>query len=206
MIGGQGIVNGLAAIPIVVAAMGFLPAHAKPNEEKAQQFISKLVDDAISIVKRQSEGSDQLEDRLLALLDERFDMPVITGLVLGRHWHNASARQKEAFSQVFGTHIVNVLDSHFERYEDQGMMIKKVIRLNETDIVIFTEVAHEFDPQMQVAWQVRASDDGFRAVDMTSNGASLVRTKHSEYRSVLARDTIDSLIKRLDELNSHDDE
>ena len=60
MIGGQGIVKGLAAIPIVVAAMGFLPAHAKPIEEEAQQFISKLVDDAISIVKRQSEGSETL--------------------------------------------------------------------------------------------------------------------------------------------------
>ncbi len=64
MIGGQGIVKGLAAIPIVVAVMGFLPAQAKPIEEKAQQFLSKLVDDAISILKLQSGGSGQLEDRL----------------------------------------------------------------------------------------------------------------------------------------------
>ncbi len=65
MIGGQGIVKGLAAIPIVVAVMGFLPAKAKAIEEKAQQSISKLVDEAISIVKLQSGGSGQLEDRLL---------------------------------------------------------------------------------------------------------------------------------------------
>ncbi len=43
-------------------------------------------------------------------------------------------------------------------------------------------------------------------VDVVVEGVSMVITKRSEYRSVLARDGLDSLIALLDELNSRDEE
>ena len=74
--------------------------------------------------------------------------------------------------------------------------------MNETDTVIFTEIAQEDGPPLRIDWRVRNKGGQMRVVDVAAEGVSMVTTKRSEYRSVLAREGLDSLIARLEELNN----
>ncbi len=85
-------------------------------------------------------------------------------------------------------------------------MIKQVTPLTESDTVIFTEIMRLDDPSIRVDWRVRDKEGALKVVDVASEGVSLVTTKRSEYSSVLAREGIDTLIAKLDELNARNGE
>ena len=178
---------------------------AEAKLEQAKQFVRDLVENAIDILKLPKDAVAERKAGIERLLDSRFDLPTITRLVLGRYWRKATPQQKQSFATVFRTHIIMVYNSQLGLYEDQIVDIKQVTPLNETDTVIFTEIAQEDDPPLRIDWRVREKGGEMKVVDVAAEGVSMVTTKRSEYRSVLAREGLDSLIARLDELNNQPD-
>ena len=122
--------------------------------------------------------------------------------MLGRYWRRATPDQKQSFATVFRIHIIKVYNSQLGLYEDQIVNIKQVTPLNDTDPVIFTEIEQEDGPPLRIDWRVRDKGGRIKVVDVAAEGVSMVTTKRSEYRSVLAREGLDSLIARLEELNN----
>lgn len=175
---------------------------AEARLDQAEQFVRDLVDTAIDILKLPEAATAERKAGIERLLDTRFDLPTITKLVLGRYWRKATPNQKRGFATAFRIHIIKVYNSQLGLYDDQIVNIKQVTPLNETDTVIFTEIAQEDGPPLRIDWRVRNKGGQMRVVDVAAEGVSMVTTKRSEYRSVLAREGLDSLIARLEELNN----
>ena len=195
------IVGAAAGLSILVFGMTS-GRSAEAKVEQAKQFVRELVDQAISILELPEDDTIGREASILELLETRFDLPTITRLVLGRYWRKASADQRKSFAEVFKTHIVKVYNSQLGLYDNEEVVIKQVTPLTESDTVIFTEIMRLDDPSIRVDWRVRDKEGALKVVDVASEGVSLVTTKRSEYSSVLAREGIDTLIAKLDELNA----
>jgi len=175
---------------------------AEAKIEQAEKFVRDLVDTAVDILKLPEAATVERRAGIERLLDTRFDLPTITRLVLGRYWRRATPDQKQSFATVFRIHIIKVYNSQLVLYDDQIVNIKQVTPLNDTDTVIFTEIEQEDGPPLRIDWRVRDKGGRIKVVDVAAEGVSMVTTKRSEYRSVLAREGLDSLIARLEELNN----
>lgn len=193
----------------LVALLGLAvvaPAAAQPTNDEAEEFINTLISEAIEVLQMPVDQAEDREAGLMMLLDTRFDMPIITRLVLGRYWRRATPEQQQKFGDVFRTHIVRVYSSQLGQYEDQVIDVKQVTPLNEHDVVIFTEIVRgDEDPPLRLDWRVRDQGGDLRIVDVAAEGVSMLTTKRGEFTSVLAREGIDSLILRLEELNATGD-
>lgn len=205
MINRRALVGGaIAALPALTIGLS-MSRGAEARPEHAEKFVRELIDSAIDILKLPEDATAEREAGVLRLLDDRFDLPLITRLVLGRYWSKATLDQKRRFAKVLRIHIVKVYNSQLGLYDNQIVAIRQITPLNETDTVIFTEIAQEDEQRLRIDWRVRDMDGRFRVVDVAVEGVSLVTTKRSEYRSVLAREGLDSLITRLDALNARYD-
>ena len=129
-------------------------------------------------------------------------MPLITRLVVGRHWRRATDAQKQAFMLVFEEHIVKIYTSQLGVYNEEIVAIRNVASRTERDTIVGTEVMRSSDAPLQLDWLVREEAGAYRVIDIAAEGVSLMTTKRSEFSSVIQRDGLDGLIEKLRVLNA----
>tara|TARA_B100000315_G_C14551503_1_gene576065 strand:+ start:1075 stop:1707 length:633 start_codon:yes stop_codon:yes gene_type:complete len=199
----------LAPVSTVVAVLIFgfsatVAAQATPQE----QFIDELIHKAVKVLELPLEASTEREAGFRALLNQNFDMPTIIRLVLGRHWRTATPGQKARFAQVFRTHLVRVYTSQLGVYEGEIMEIEKSAALSKKDTVIYTLVMLDEEDvvPLRVDWRVRETDDGLKVIDVAAEGVSMLTTKRSEFTSLVAREGVEALIGKLEDMNVEPDQ
>ena len=191
---------GALAAPVAIQMLGVArPAVATPDGALA--FVKKLVDEAILILKIPVEEQAERERGLRNLLIENFDLPLITRLVVGRYWRKANAAQKEAFMMVFQQHIVQVYASQLNVYSDQRVEMRTVAARTDKDTIVGTEIMRQSDPPLRLDWLVRETNGTYKMIDLAAEGVSMMTTKRSEFSSVIAREGLNGLINRLEQLN-----
>jgi phospholipid transport system substrate-binding protein len=171
------------------------PARAAAAAD-AEQFIQQLGDEAIEI----SQGGDPTArlDEVTALLDQTADVPLIARLVLGRHWRDLGAAQRQEFVAVFRDYILGGIA---RRLGGSGGVRKVAVtgsrRARGDDSMVRTEVTlANGGPPARVDWRVRGEDGSgdFKIIDVVAEGVSLVVTTRSEFDSAIARGGIDGLL------------
>ena len=187
-----------AATAIMLGFSASIASQATPPQE---QFVGELIDKAIKVLELPVEKRAQREAGFRDLLNQNFDLPTIVRLVLGRHWRTATPRQKSKFAQVFKTHLVQVYTSQLGVYEGENIVIEKSASLSKKDTVIYTLILQDGEPPLRVDWRVRETDYGLKVIDVAAEGVSMLTTKRSEFASVVAREGVDALIGKLEDLN-----
>ena len=187
-----------AATAIMLGFSASIASQATPPQE---QFVGELIDKAIKVLELPVEKRAQREAGFRDLLNQNFDLPTIVRLVLGRHWRTATPRQKSKFAQVFKTHLVQVYTSQLGLYEGEIIVIEKSASLSKKDTVIYTLILQDGEPPLRVDWRVRETDYGLKVIDVAAEGVSMLTTKRSEFASVVAREGVDALIGKLEDLN-----
>ena len=187
-----------AATAIMLGFSASIASQATPPHE---QFVGELIDKAIKVLELPAEKRAQREAGFRALLNQNFDLPTIVRLVLGRHWRTATPRQKSKFAQVFKTHLVQVYTSQLGLYEGEIIVIEKSASLSKKETVIYTLILRDGELPLRVDWRVRETDHGLKVIDVAAEGVSMLTTKRSEFTSVVAREGVDALIGKLEDLN-----
>ncbi len=184
-------------------ALGGWPGPSSASPDGAAHFVESLIDEAIAVLRIPVEARASRESQFRTLLQDKFDVPLITRLVVGRHWRHATDTQKQAFMLVFEEHIVKIYTSQLGVYNDEIVAIRNVASRTERDTIVGTEVMRpSSDAPLQLDWLVREEAGAYRVIDIAAEGVSLMTTKRSEFSSVIQRDGLDGLIEKLRLLNA----
>ncbi len=191
------------ATPLLVAiSLAAWPASGTTSPDGAANFVEGLIDKAITVLRIPAEQRESRESEFRTLLRANFDVPLITRLVVGRHWRRATDAQKVAFAAEFEEHIVRIYTSQLGVYSDETVAIRNVAPRTERDTIVGTEVQRSSDAPLQLDWLVREDSGTYRVIDIAAEGVSMMTTKRSEFSSVIQRDGLDGLIEQLRELNN----
>ncbi len=188
-------------VPFAIA-LGGRPGPSSASPDGAAHFIEGLIDEAIAVLRIPVEERVSRESQFRTLLQDKFDVPLITRLVVGRHWRRATDAQKQAFMLVFEEHIVKIYTSQLGVYNEEIVAIRNVASRTERDTIVGTEVMRSSDAPLQLDWLVREEAGAYRVIDIAAEGVSLMTTKRSEFSSVIQRDGLDGLIEKLRVLNA----
>ncbi len=188
-------------VPFAIA-LGGRPGPSSASPDGAAHFVEGLIGEAITVLRIPVEERASRESQFRTLLRDKFDVPLITRLVVGRHWRRATDAQKQAFMLVFEEHIVRIYTSQLGVYNDETVAIRNVASRTERDTIVGTEVMRSSDAPLQLDWLVREEAGAYRVIDIAAEGVSLMTTKRSEFSSVIQRDGLDGLIEKLRLLNA----
>jgi len=172
-------------------------------ETKQAKFIGALIGKAIKVLELPIENRVEREAGLLKLLRHDFDIPTIVRLVLGRHWRTATDGQKARFASAFQTHLIGVYSDRLGLYDGQIMEVEKSAVLTEKDTVVFTLISREGDLPVRLDWRVRQTNKGLKVIDIATEGVSMITTKRSEFTSLVAREGVEALIVKLENMNNN---
>lgn len=177
---------------------------ASELERDAEAVVGSLVDSILQLISVDGDDAGQ-ERRLMAAMASQTDLGLLARMTLGRHWRQASARQRDAFVNTFSRYLLHSFATRLRRYAGADLdaarnrfLIVGTQEAGRKDIVVRSRVTPPSGPPLDVNWRLRPQTGRLVIIDLVVEGVSLLITQRSEFGTVLERIGIDGLIDELE--------
>jgi phospholipid transport system substrate-binding protein len=191
-------------LTILIAFSGIASAADERGPEELVKQVTAEVLAAIKSDKKLAAGDRQAA---LKLAEEKvlphIDFEEATRLAVGRAWAEASPEQKKRLVAEFRRMLVRTYANAIGPYEGQSMKVSPSRQKpDEKEATVRAQFLRSGGKPVQLEYQMRKTDAGWKVYDIVVEGVSLVLTYRSEFDAVVKQQGIDGLIKRLSEKNA----
>ncbi len=140
-----------------------------------------------------------VEDVLLP----NFDVDRAARLVLGRHWRDATAAQRQRFIDAFyGSLMSNYGDALVEFTGDRIRVLPSKVEAEATSATVRTEVRRSNGEKVPVNYSLRRDERGWKVWDVVIEGISYVKSFREDFGSEIDQKGLDAVIERLEAQNA----
>ena len=184
-------------LAVLLSATGGL--RADRDEDPALAFIQSLGDQAVASLRDNLDSPFEVREAAFREVMVRgFDIPIVGRFVLGRHWRTATKEQRREYMAIFVDFIVRVYASRFDSYGGELFTARSVIDDESGDKIVRAQIVRPSggDP-IGVDFRVRMRDEGYKVIDVSVEGISMLHTHRVEFASVVNRKGIDGLLSDL---------
>ena len=121
--------------------------------------------------------------------------------MLGRYWRTASAEQRKDYLELFRGYVLAGITRRLggakgvEKVEVTG---SRPGRGQDSMVATLVTLGNGAAPS-PIEWRVRRTGDGYRIIDVTVEGVSLVVTNRNEFGAIVAKSGLDGLLQQLRE-------
>jgi phospholipid transport system substrate-binding protein len=123
--------------------------------------------------------------------------------VLGKHWLNATEKQREAFVHEFRVLLVRTYSTALLEYHDQSIEYLPLRgEAGATDVTVRTEVRRSNGPSIPISYDLYFSNGQWLVYDVNIDRVSLVANYRSSFSTQIRRDGLDSLLEQLNKRNA----
>jgi phospholipid transport system substrate-binding protein len=183
---------------VFVLLLGGAGAQAAQDPK---QFIGGLGDEVIRILQDKQLDQPARADRFRVLFAEAFDLQTISQFVLGRHWREATPAQRAEWQEVLKGYVAGIYARQFSGYQGQQFEVLQQKKV-EGGSVVQTRIQQPDGEPLDVDFRVQQAGDELKIVDVLVANVSLIVTKRSEFDSVIQREGVDGLMKRLKQVSA----
>ncbi len=172
------------------------------SEAGARAVISETVDEVLAVLRDKSVPTEERIRLLEQIVYGRFDLYVMSRLVLARNWKRFSDEQKAEYVEEFKQYLTNSYGSRIERYDQQEVEIVGEREEPRGDVVIQTKIrGGEFEGAL-VDYRLRKQDEGWRVIDVVIEGISMVSNYRDQFKSIVSTGGPELLLQKLREKNA----
>ena len=173
------------------------PADAAAATAVVESFHEALLG---SMKEADTLGFQGRYDRVLASLDQSFDLPLMARVSIGSTWKELDPAQQEAFVALSRRLSASKYADNFDGYGDQRFETRSHEAGAVGTIVVKTVFVQPDDDDVAFAYRLRKTDDGWRVIDVQiDEKVSEITLRRADYRAVIQRDGFDALMKALEE-------
>jgi phospholipid transport system substrate-binding protein len=171
------------------------PGLAKAAD--AADLIKTLSDQAIGILSGTPQSSEDRKVKLEKLLDDAMDLPFVGRFVLGRHWRQLEGDQQQAYQAAFRRYVLDLYAGQLNGYSGESIQVLGSRPVDDQDTIVSSQLTRTDRAPVVVDWRVRNSGGHYKVIDVSVEGVSMALTQRQEFASIVQREGVDGLIKRL---------
>lgn len=190
---------GLSAAPVVAqnaAASGVDTSGPVELIRSASDVMLKDLDANRTAYRKDRSKLYALVDRVLL---PNFDVNFAAQQVLGKHWRNADAQQRERFVKAFyGSLMQTYSDAMIEFTGDRIRFLPYQGDPAANRATVRTEIRRDGGSSVKVNYSLRKTDAGWKAFDVVIEGISYVKSFQEDFAAELDQKGLDALISRLE--------
>lgn len=182
------------------------PARAAGGPS-AQQVIQDASTQALNVLKQRRKELQANPQKIYQFVEEyllpHFDFEFVCRQVLGKNWRDASPEERERFKRAFQETLIRSYGSSMLQYSDQKItFLPFKDDPDAREAVVKTEIDTTSGKPAAVDYTLRKSDDGWKVVDVTIEGISMVVNYRSTFNQEIRRlNGLTPLIAKLEERN-----
>ena len=175
------------------------------DEEQIQEIkypIEKLHETLINMmVLSDSTKFDKRYNFLKPTIVENFNIPLISKVILGRHWKTISKEEKDKFINLFNQLTITTYVSRFDSYKNQNFKNISLQKLKKNRYLIKTEFVRPKEKSVSFDYIVQKDKNGekWRIISVIAEGVNDLSLKRAEYASIIKKYGFDGLIAKLEQ-------
>jgi len=191
---------------VLVAALSCLAAPgvraASESEAGARAVIAETVEEVLAVLRDKSVSAQSRIRSIEEIVYGRFDLYVMSRLVLARNWKRFSEEQKAEYVEEFKRYLTNSYGSRIERYDQQTVEILGEREEPRGDVVVKTKIVGGELEGALVDYRLRNQTGDWRVIDVVIEGISMVSNYRDQFKSIVSRGGPELLLKKLREKNA----
>jgi phospholipid transport system substrate-binding protein len=197
----------LLAPPLAHAADS--PAAGDDSTLAPRPLIDKLVTQLLGILRDPKLSKADKRQQVRDLAYSHMDFETLSRLTLGRHWRELTDDQKKRFMEEYRKHLTATYGHTSDEYTDEDIHVLGDRTESDGDVIVSTSIigSENGGPRKEIAkvdYRLRNKPGagGWRIIDVTISGVSLVTNFRSQFQEVIANGGIDHLIQLLHDKNA----
>ncbi len=146
----------------------------------------------------QSPALRQRKGEILSIVDEYFNFEEMAKRALGRPWKEQSPEKRQQFVALFKQLLFNTYISRVEKYTGTNeQILYDGEKIDGDYAVVKTRVATHDNQVYQIEYRLHQDGAQWKAYDVVVEGISFVDNYRSQFASILANESFDSLLRRM---------
>ena len=146
------------------------------------------------------------KDEIISIISEYFSFDEMAKRSLGHLWKLQTDDKREEFTRLFRQLLFNTYISRLENYTGSSEQIYYDFEKIDGDYAIVeTHIVYQGGSKVSIEYRLHRDAEQWKVYDVVVEGISFIDNYRSQFDSILANESFDSLLRRLhqkvDELN-----
>jgi len=196
----------LFSLMLILPLSGFADVAGQPASQP-DQIVRQTITGVLEQLTKNKKEYQADHKKLFAMVDERilpyFDFKKMSQLVLGLNWRSANDQQRENFVSEFKQLLVRTYAIALLNYTNQTLEYLPYTG-EPTDKVVTVKVNIKQgggSPDIPVYSQFYNGKNGWKVIDISIEGISLVTNYRNVYNDTIKKEGLDKLIQSIAESN-----
>tara|TARA_Y100000589_G_C26889959_1_gene521663 strand:+ start:51 stop:662 length:612 start_codon:yes stop_codon:yes gene_type:complete len=174
----------------------FSAAQAQTSPDGAAEFLRKVGDETIVLLKDRSRPKLEKEEELRKILNKSIDMKTIGRFALGKTWREINDEQKARYLKLFRDYVLYSYSKRLLTYAGETFNVVKS-RPIRRDALVYTLINQASGQPLETYWRIRRQDNDYYVIDVIVEGISMAVTQRSEFRTVIRQRGIEGFFDSL---------
>lgn len=170
---------------LTLLAVPCLTSAARAADPVPERFVAELAAEVIAALKDPALGERARLDRVDALTARAFDLERTARIALGRFWKGASEADRREFARLFKAYVLTSYGRRFHMFADRSFAVIGA-KPAQDDVLVESRVEGGATP-IRLDWRLVATPAGWRVLDVSVEGVSLLLTFRNEFAAVIER-------------------
>jgi len=185
------------AVLLLVFSMNVMAADDTVTMHPAQIIVQDTTDKVVSILEKEqdSKGIAQLINDIIL---PHFNFQQMSKWALGKQWNKLDANKQALFVEHFQQLLVNTYATALTEFDNQSIEIQTAkAGKNKNVAMVPTIISLPNAKPIQISYMMMNGDSGWKVVDMSISGVSLIRNYRATYASEIRKVGFDALMEKL---------
>ncbi len=185
------------AVPVLAVSIGAAEPAKDKDAAAVKSFVETNITNVLGILKDPKLEKQERKDKVLAIGDTMFDLPLMAKLSLGRqHWTDFNESEREKFTDLFVTTLKSSFVDKIDLITDEAVEFEAPQRKSKTKFEMLTVVVSK-DSRYNMIYKVVKRGKLWKIYDVEIEGISIVRSYGSQYSQFLIKHSKAELLEKM---------
>ena len=146
----------------------------------------------------EEEAAKEKVKKIWVIVDGVFDYKKLSQQALGKNWRTITPEEQEEFIRLFSRFLGQVYITKISSFSDNTVNFAGEVALSDTVSEVRTKV-RTAQNEIPIAYRLTLKDGEWKVYDVIVEGVSLLNNYRSQFREILAKKSMQSLLAQLRE-------
>ena len=173
-----------------------------PSQANPKALIQSGTERALQILHETQKGQTpslrQRKGEILVIVSDYFNFEEMAKRALGRPWKDQTPDKRQEFAQLFKQLLFNTYINRLENYTGSNeRVLYDSEKLDGDYAVVKTHILYQGNNNVEIEYRLNRNVGEWKVYDVVVEGISIVENYRSQFTSILANESFDSLLGRL---------
>jgi phospholipid transport system substrate-binding protein len=183
---------------LIVAILTVIPlqAYAATAKETVEAGVNKVLKTLADPVFK-AKPRDVKITEVGNIIGEVFDFTELSKRTLGREWKKMTGEQQKEFVELFKELLQGVYADRLLAYTDQKVVFDKESMLKKGRAEVQSNIVLSDGRKVPIFYRLTNKSGEWKAYDLIIEGVSMVKNYRTQFREILAKDSLEKLLEIL---------